>query len=264
MYTSYAQNLEDVMLQRVFSNLPNGFYIDIGAWHPDKDSVTKLFYDRGWRGINVEPTEYYFKLLTKSRPRDICLNVAVSGEAGEQDFYAILGSGLSSLDRESVQRANLHGFSVRKIPAKTVPLQWIVNAHCLNQEIAFLKIDVEGHEAIVLKSVDWSSFRPVVVLIESVHPDTGSPAWGAWEGFLLAQGYLFVWFDGLNRFYLRNESSELKEFFNCQPNVFDEFRLNANHALVTSNSKKSLRVVKSMIPVSFLPFFRSLYRRWLG
>jgi hypothetical protein len=50
----YSQNFEDLYLYRFFSSLDKGFYIDAGAWHPDIDSVTKIFYDQGWRGINID------------------------------------------------------------------------------------------------------------------------------------------------------------------------------------------------------------------
>ena len=51
-FISYAQNYEDVMLWRALQHIENGFYIDVGAAWPDVDSVTKAFYDKGWRGIN--------------------------------------------------------------------------------------------------------------------------------------------------------------------------------------------------------------------
>ena len=56
MIISYAQNFEDVLLWRALKQVRNGFYIDIGAQHPEHDSVSKLFYDHGWRGVHVEPT----------------------------------------------------------------------------------------------------------------------------------------------------------------------------------------------------------------
>jgi hypothetical protein len=52
---SYAQNYEDILLGRALRK-SEGFYIDVGANHPVFHSVTKLFHDRGWRGINVEPS----------------------------------------------------------------------------------------------------------------------------------------------------------------------------------------------------------------
>ena len=70
---SYAQNGEDIILNRVFMGEKNGFYIDVGAGKPNDDSVTKVFYDLGWRGINIEPHPENFHLLDKERKRDINL-----------------------------------------------------------------------------------------------------------------------------------------------------------------------------------------------
>ena len=45
-FRSYAQNFEDLMLYRALG-VERGFYIDIGAQHPEVDSVSKAFFDRG-------------------------------------------------------------------------------------------------------------------------------------------------------------------------------------------------------------------------
>ena len=79
---SYAQNSEDVVLMRAFADETNGFYIDVGAWDPVADSVTKVFYDGGWRGINIEPQPARCKLFEKERQRDTNLNVAISDAEG--------------------------------------------------------------------------------------------------------------------------------------------------------------------------------------
>ena len=63
---SYAQNFEDVMLHRALKNIDQGFYIDVGANDPEIDSVTKAFYDMGWRGINIEPVAEWFEKLQDS------------------------------------------------------------------------------------------------------------------------------------------------------------------------------------------------------
>ncbi|MDA1234832.1 MAG: hypothetical protein O3A53_08525 [Acidobacteria bacterium] len=57
---SSAQNREDVMLARAFDHKTDGFYIDVGAMDPDEMSITRYFYDLGWRGINVEPDPRFF------------------------------------------------------------------------------------------------------------------------------------------------------------------------------------------------------------
>jgi hypothetical protein len=72
-FVSYAQAKEDIHLLRALAGVRHevGFYIDVGAWDPDIDSVTKLFYDAGWHGINIEPSTKWFARLIEKRPRDI-------------------------------------------------------------------------------------------------------------------------------------------------------------------------------------------------
>ena len=75
-FTSYAQNCEDVLLWRVLKGVHRGVYVDVGASHPVVDSVTFAFYERGWRGINIEPVAADHALLQLYRPGDINLQLA--------------------------------------------------------------------------------------------------------------------------------------------------------------------------------------------
>jgi Methyltransferase FkbM domain len=85
----------------------------------------------------------------------------------------------------------------------------------------FLKVDVEGAEADVLKSGDWRRFRPKVLVVEALAPYTLAPAFDQWEGFLAAHGYSYVFFDSLNRYYLAAEAAELRASFADAPASFD-------------------------------------------
>jgi hypothetical protein len=80
---SYAQNLEDVMLARAFVGVTQGFYIDVGGYDPDNDSVTRFFYDSGWRGINVEPVPEQYEEFVRRRPRDVNLRAALGRADGQ-------------------------------------------------------------------------------------------------------------------------------------------------------------------------------------
>lgn len=79
---SYAQNGEDILLWRALRDLPNGFYIDVGAEDPTQNSVTRAFYERGWHGINVEPVLAHCDKLCNERPRDLTLQVAIGDRVG--------------------------------------------------------------------------------------------------------------------------------------------------------------------------------------
>ena len=85
-FRSYAQNFEDLMLYRALGKVERGFYIDIRAQHPEIDSVSKAFFDRGWRGVHVEPVPHYANLLREARPGEQVIEAVVSDRFGHTTF----------------------------------------------------------------------------------------------------------------------------------------------------------------------------------
>ena len=73
----------------------------------------------------------------------------------------------------------------------------------------FLKVDVEGAEADVLRGADFSRFRPKVIVVEAIKPLSLEPAWDEWEPLLARHGYAYVWDDELNRYYVAEEARAL-------------------------------------------------------
>lgn len=211
--TWYAQRGEDAKLVEILTTLGfppegrNGFYIDIGAWEPTVDSVTKWFYDRGWFGINVEPVPYYHNLLQADRVLDVNVRFAISDRIGQAEMVCYEGSGLSTLTEEYKNQP--YSFSRSTVRVPTITLAALCNMYvpCMNNgfswEIDFLKIDVEGHEREVLIGGDWTHYRPRVMVIEATKPGTDIPAWDLWDGFVRNEcAYDFLEFDGLNRWYV--------------------------------------------------------------
>ena len=219
---SYAQNYEDVVLARAFHDVACGFWIDVGAMHPTWDSVTKHFYDRGWSGINVEPSSAHHALLVAERPRDTNLRVALGSAPGRAVLHHVAETGLSSLDAAVIESATRDGRAVVDETVEVTTLAAICREH-VRGEVDFLKVDVEGHEAEVLRGGDWARFRPRVVLVESTRPNSTEQVHGAWEPILLEAEYRFALFDGLNRFYARSESPELMERLAAPANVLDHW-----------------------------------------
>ncbi len=223
MFISYAQNFEDVMLNRLFSEPNSGFYIDVGAHHPVIDSVTKAFYDRGWQGINIEPVKEYFDLLQQTRERDINLNIAVGETESELEFFELESTGLSTFDRKTAYRlAEAENFTVN--PYK-VPLRKLGDI-CREQvkcQIDFLKIDVEGWEEKVILGHDWENFRPIVIVLEATIPNSPIRTQTNIKTILEHHHYYHVYFDGLNDYYLAKEREDLIHYFATPPNVFDKF-----------------------------------------
>jgi len=222
-FISYAQNFEDVMLWRSLKHVESGFYIDVGACDPREFSITKAFYDQGWQGINIEPVSEWFEKLSKDRARDINLQLAAGAQQGEMTLYEISETGLSTLVKTIAERhESERGYrkTERKVSIKTITELCEENQVA---EIHFLKIDVEGAEKQVLEGIDFSKVRPWIMLIEATLPSTQTQDHQDWEPILLSNDYEFVYFDGLNRFYVAREHSEIKASFGAPPNVFDEF-----------------------------------------
>jgi FkbM family methyltransferase len=221
---SYAQNFEDVMIARLFPRDHRGFYIDIGAADPVHLSVTKHFYDSGWRGVNVEPLPRFHQLLEAARPGDVNLQAVIGNAEHPRSFFEIAELPENSTSDENVMSLlKSQGRTVRTHEVQVVTLRDLCERYASSIEIDFMKIDVEGGELEVLQSADWQRFRPVLLVIEAVVVNGREETWMNWEPVIISRGYEKVWFDGLNNFYLRSESLHLKEHFRLPPNVFDGF-----------------------------------------
>lgn len=223
-FVSYAQNFEDVMLWRALKNIQNGFYIDVGANDPEVDSVTKVFYDRGWTGINIEPLSEHHKALAAARTRDINLKCAVGAARGELELWECDVRGWATLDQAAMQQHERNGHAGR---LQTVPVMTLTEifAQYVSGDVHFLKIDVEGFEKAVLEGTDFSICRPWVIVIEATQPDSTVEVHKQWENLLLVSNYQFAYADGLNRYYVADEHADLLPSFSYPPNVFDAFVL---------------------------------------
>ena len=221
---SYAQNLEDVVLNRVFRNKPTGFYIDVGAHDPVELSVTKFFYDLGWRGINIEPVPASFRNFEAQRPRDINLNLGLADRHDFMTLYEIEGHPeLTTLDLEVASNTSkIVGSGIKEYQIEVRTLAEVCEMYNINF-IDFIKIDVEGREKDVIVGADFEKYRPTMLVVEATVPCGAivedwtkadeNANWHNWEPLLFEAGYLLVYYDGLNRYYLRQEDEHLKSCF---------------------------------------------------
>ncbi|MAS15583.1 MAG: methyltransferase FkbM [Nitratireductor sp.] len=230
-FTSYAQNFEDVILMRALADVEQGFYIDVGAQHPSHDSVSLAFYERGWRGIHIEPNPVFAEKLRIARPDEEVISAAISTQANELKFFSIwegeTPTGLSTGDWDVARQHLDHGFSIREQVVPSIPLSAVLD-NCCNRNIHWLKIDIEGMEEDAIESWIPSKERPWIVVVESTIPGTAQTNYEDWEPKLLGLGYEFVYSDGLNRFYVRSDLETIKKRFGPGPNVFDRFVISEN------------------------------------
>ncbi|MDP4589742.1 MAG: FkbM family methyltransferase, partial [Burkholderiaceae bacterium] len=222
MIISYAQNFEDVMLWRALKQIEIVFYIDVVENDPIIDSVTQLFYENNWHGVNIEPLASHWQALQHNRLRDTNIQCAVGEFDGEIKLWECDVRGWATADEEVIAHhvSNGHSGHYTTIPQTTLNQIWL--QHALS-EVHFLKVDVEGFERSVLKGLDLQRFRPWIVVVEATKPNTTLEVHDQWEPLLLMADYLFVYADGLNRFYVACEHHELVPAFRYPPNVFDHF-----------------------------------------
>lgn len=188
---SYAQEGEDLVLARAFDGQTHGFYVDIGAHHPRRFSNTYLFYRAGWSGINIDAMPGSMKPFRRARRRDINLELAVGEESPPKTFFVFNDPALNTFDPEQARSYQGHNYKiVAQYRISTRPLSVILREHLpIGRNIDFLSVDVEGLDLEVLRSNDWTRYRPRYVLTETLHVDLAALSGGAVYEFLCAQGY---------------------------------------------------------------------------
>lgn len=231
-FVSYAQSLEDVLLWRALASVGGGVYVDIGAQDPIIDSVSKGFYLQGWRGVHVEPAVEHAEALRKDRPDELVIQAAVSATAGLADFHVIPGTGQSTALADIAEKANELGFVSRVEVVPTITLDQVLE-RVETAEIHWLKIDVEGLEEGVLRGWRTSSRRPWVVVVESTMPLSRVESFESWEPLLAEKGYSFVYSDGVNRFYVSQQHSDLAGYFSYGPSIWDNYQVSGTNPRVS-------------------------------
>ena len=210
---SYSGSAQDLILSNYFKNQKDGFYIDIGCYHPYNGNNTKLFYDRGWSGINIDLDFHTIEFFKKIRKRDENIQVAISDSNGEKDLYFFHNrSAINSLDFKRETKAK----EIKKIQTKT--LESIIDKSMFkNKIIDFLSIDVEGHEYEVIKGLNLKKYKPRILLIEFLNEkeDNTNHTYQNIDtilnsklyNYLIDHGYVFInWLNQDLVFKLKTES----------------------------------------------------------
>ena len=164
---SYSGGAQDLIINHFFKDKKKGIYIDVGCYHPYNGNNTKLLYDRGWSGINIDLDFHTIDFFNYVRKRDENINTAISENEGEKDlFFFHNRSTINSLSNIRKKDAK----EVKKIQTRTLN-SVIENSKFKNEKINLLSIDVEGHEMEVLNSLNLEKYIPEMVVIEFLEED---------------------------------------------------------------------------------------------
>jgi FkbM family methyltransferase len=169
----YGQDGEDLILNRLLDGQSLGFFVDVGAHHPVRFSNTYLFYQRGWRGINIDAMPGSMNKFNKVRPRDINIECGVAGKAGKLMYHRFNEPALNTFDAAEAELKNKAPYQmIETIEVAVERLDALLACYLpVGQKIDFLSVDVEGKDEEVLRSNDWSRYRPRFILAETLRTD---------------------------------------------------------------------------------------------
>ncbi|WP_177307775.1 FkbM family methyltransferase [Pseudoduganella namucuonensis] len=232
---SYAQNLEDVMLWRALGHIEEGQYVDVGAGHPRADSVSRGFYERGWRGLHVEPAPAQTAALRTDRPDEPVLAAMVATAAASAPFFVVLeANGKSTAQRAMAEDYQATGYTVSETAVPALDLAGVLQ-QCRPGPIHWMRLAVEGAESEALAGWGDCPRRPWVVLVNTQGGVTGT---SAWEAELAARGYREVYSNGIDRFYLARSHWHLRTAFSHGPNARDNFALSGQGGRFASHASR--------------------------
>ncbi|MYN39727.1 FkbM family methyltransferase [Duganella sp. FT109W] len=221
-FVSYAPNFEDVMLWRALRHVAHGFYVDVGAGAPVLGSVTQAFYQRGWRGINLEPARALQERLSAARPADVTLALLAGSTDGEALFYDSGASQRSSTDAEQARACRTDGLEVMQRPVRQTTLDAICEEHA-EGAIHFVNLAVNGAEAEVLAGFELARWQPWIVLVRQ-HPDDAAIA-----AAMQAARYTLAYQDGDKCYYVSPQQAALAAVLALPPHAGDQFVLAEDH-----------------------------------
>ena len=172
----YSKNGEDLFLSNYFKDISDGRYIDVGAFHPFRNSNTYFLYKKGWSGINIDFNKTSIDLFNISRPKDYNICAAISDKVESRDFFIDhFFSPVNTIEKSFYESADKN-ISFKKLKRKKINTKTFeeVTREIIDiPKINFLNIDCEGHDHSVLTSFNLKKYRPDLICIET-HDDDGN------------------------------------------------------------------------------------------
>lgn len=200
---AYSQTGEDLALNCILRSEP-GFYVDVGCNHPIKNSNTFALYKTGWRGICIDANPALIKQFKRLRPRDVCICAAVSDEEKDTVFTDFANDHLSSLDAGHVASWKASTDITTQRIVRTRTLSTILTEVNSPHTFDLLSVDVEGHDANVLRSIDFEIYRPEVIVVEMHGFDINAPHRNDTYRYLVERNYRLAGFLVLNGYFVRS------------------------------------------------------------
>ena len=162
----------------------------------------------GWKGINIEPTPYFFEKLKINRPKDRNLNIALSNKDGTAIFKQAVhpfwgrhfGNGSLTHQAGHFKELKEMGCEFENYKVKIKKFRDLLIEEKL-QRFDLMVLDVEGHELQIIEDISKWIIQPSVFCIE--YPQTGLEKL---RSLLENVGYEFFGTSHSNAYWTKNRS----------------------------------------------------------
>ena len=159
-------NNEDTAILNYFKDRKNGFYVDVGCYHPIHRNNTHLLHTQNWSGVNIDSSKFSIDLFNFMRPKDLNYNCAISDKNENiKLFYQKELSQLSTIEKSQAESVFQGEIKEKEINAFTLD-EILSRDKYKDSKIDLLDIDVEGADLKVLKGLSFGKFKPELVCVE--------------------------------------------------------------------------------------------------
>jgi FkbM family methyltransferase len=207
---SYSQTGEDRLIESLLGDTQAGFFVDVGAHHPERFSNTLGLYKKGWTGISIDANRELIARHRKLRRRDTAVAAVVSDQPGDITFTEFDEPAIASVSPDHISEyVDVHGHRItRQTKSTSVTLNEILESHSVQARFDLLTIDVEGHDLEVLSSLDLAKYRPYLIVIEMYDFDLESPLSHGVCRHLNHYGYHMVSYAAMNGYFVDGEQAD--------------------------------------------------------
>jgi len=170
---SWSQCGEDLALVSLLGATSRlGTYVDVGAHHPDRFSVTRALYELGWTGVNVDADESIEDEFRRRRPKDKFIHGAV-GTNSVYKFYKFREKAISTVNESWKEKYSDAGLELDEVVTVSgVSLRSIFES--LGSSVDLLNVDIEGADLDAIKSLELDllshNLWPEWIMVESAPP----------------------------------------------------------------------------------------------
>jgi hypothetical protein len=164
---SYSISNVDLIIDRLFSKIEKGVYLDVGCNHPIKFNNTYLLHKKGWNGINIDLDKDSIDQFNKLRKKDTNIKALVTTfDEEEKDLYFYHNrSAINTISKSLADKRKKKHKEIRKV--KGLSLNSIIeNSKYKDSKINLLSIDIENYEYEALKDFNFEKYNIDVIVTE--------------------------------------------------------------------------------------------------